>query len=160
MNINNNIMKYTTVLFAFLILTLTACYKDNPLWLDQNIKKGGTYYPLLQEFYATPDTASVGDKVQLSVVFWSRDDVKQLEFYRIEGSTETLISTAPFDATPDIPDPDDKDADLADYSEAWIQSVEYIVPTVDSTGTTIQIKAVVRTVNDLTRDATTEIVVK
>ncbi len=145
-----NITKYTTVLLALLFISLTACYKDNPYWLDENIKKGGTYYPVIQEFYATPvqDSSFVeGGTAELSLLFWSRDEVKQLEFYKVEDSTEILLKKAPYNPTFDHD------------SEAWLQSIEYKIPA-GTSGTVLNFRAVVRTVNDLTKDATTSIAVE
>lgn len=150
MRIMNN-MRYTTIIFACLLMTLSACYKDNEYWLDENIKEGGTYYPLIQEFNATPVNDSVftaGGTAELSVIYWSRDEVKELEFYRIlnigdTAQTETLIERV--DANPEF-EPE---------SEAFIQSIMYSIPD-GTSGDTLHLKTIVRTVNDLEREATTD----
>lgn len=136
-------MKYLTLICAVVLMSLTACYKDNPYWLDENIKEGGTYYPLIQEFTATPidgDKFVEGAKVNLSVVFWSRDDIKGLEFYEVDDIAENLIKVV------------DYNAEFDEEMEAWRQSIEYTIPngTADST---ITLKAEVITVYDLTRES-------
>jgi hypothetical protein len=135
----------------FILLTfMSSCYEDNAYWLDENIREGGTYYPVIQNLNVAPangDTYAAGGTAVLSLQYWSRDDVRTLDYYQTIDGVETLIESVAYQYSYDP----ESEAELFDYN--------YSIPG-NASGKTIELRVEVVTVFDVIRESTTSISVE
>lgn len=137
------------ILYLFLITTAISCYDAEEFWLDENIKEGGTYYPVIQTLTITPgsgDFFESGKEINIALQYWSRDEVKEIKYYQTVDGVETLIDTKPY--TPSF-DP---------VSEAELFNYTTTLPSVDS-GSSVGYRVSVTTVFDLSRESSKTVTV-
>lgn len=133
-------------------LSMTSCYEDNPYWLDENIKEGGTYFPVIQRFTVNNQngdalsSASSGESIVLKTQYWCKDEISNLVFYQTVDGVESIIASVPYESSFDP------------ESEAQLYSYTTTVPNAAS-GTTVMYRVEVVTVYDLTKSATSSIAI-
>ncbi len=133
-------MKTIKLLFILSVfLTFVACYQEED-FVGDNIKEGGTYYPVVQDVYAeaADGTFAEGSTVQLTIFYWSRDDVSKIEFIESLDGTDTVINSVISATGYDT----DRNVDFVTYN--------YTIPS-GSSGKEISITGTVTTVNDLSK---------
>ncbi len=137
-------MKY---IFSIIILGLfmSSCYKET-YWLDDNVDTDGSFYPQIQR--VTPSNASPdeGESVTLTVKYWSRDAVKQVDIYQSIDGAETSYSTNPYE----------NHFDQESNVEVW--PLTYVVPS-GTSGKTITLRVAVVTEKDVEKSYTTKLTV-
>ncbi len=134
--------------FLPLLVLFSSCYKESN-WIADNVDTEGYFYPLIQDVLAEPANGTditEGSEVLISVYYWSRDDVASVELFETIDGNEKMIHSASaptrFDA--------ERSVDVLEYS--------YTVPA-GTAGKDITIKAVVTTVNGLSREKATSFTV-
>lgn len=133
-------------LFLFLLgtsLLMTSCYKESN-WLDENSTTDGNYYPVIQKMTveAPNENAMEGDSVNITTYYWSKDPIKELQFFVDDNLTTTWAHTDSFD------------------EEAYAQKTSflYIVPSLpDSTTVNFLVKVINE--NGLEKEKATSILV-
>lgn|GEM_PF-2906871 len=135
---------------AVYMVLLSSCYKESD-WISDNVDTDGYFYPLIQDVLVEPANSTAtsfaeGDEALISIYYWSRDDVASVEIFETIDGNEKLIHTA---TQPTRFDPA-RSVDVLETS--------YTIPT-GTSGKEITIRAVVTTVNGLSRDKATTIVV-
>lgn len=144
----NKMNKYIIILISFFLAQ--ACYEEPDFWLDQNIKEGGTYYPVIQSLTISPSSGTgfkSGQSVEIALQYWSRDEVKELQYYQIVNGVETLLGSEPYQ--------DSFDAE----SEAQLFKYTTTLPTADS-GTQVTYKVSVVTVHELSKSTSRNVVIE
>ncbi len=88
-------MKY---IFSIIVLSLvmSSCYKET-YWLDNNVDTDGSFYPQIQRVTASNSAPSEGESITVTVKYWSRDAVKQVDLYHNPGGSEALFSSNPYE---------------------------------------------------------------
>lgn len=133
-------MKKINIFIIFgILLTLSSCYKEED-WLAENIKEGGTYYPVIQTLTVTPTSGDFteGNTVMISMQYWSRDDIKEITFNAVLDGVETQLVSTTSSTRFDL----EQNVDVLEHT--------YTIPA-GSLGKEITISGVVTTVNDLDR---------
>lgn len=123
-----------------MLLVFSSCYEEED-WLADNLVDGGTYFPVIQSVLTElPEDAtfSEGTTVNLSVWYWSRDDVKDITITETIDDVVTKLVSSSSSTRFDV----EKNVDVLEY--------DYAIP-VGSSGKEIIITATVTTVNDLER---------
>lgn len=135
------------ILFVlFSVLLVTSCYEETD-WVEDNSTTNGHHFPMIQDVIPESDTVQAGATVAVNVYFWSRDEVKELDFLQTINGTETLLSTS----APQVTYDEERNVDVMNFS--------YTVPDTSMAGSSITLTSVVRTVHDLTRSKSASIVV-
>ncbi len=139
-------LKY--LLITVLSLSVFSCYTEEDFVRD-NIKEGGTYYPVVQDVIAEPIDGNYaeGSTVQLTIYYWSRDELATIEFFETIDNNTNLIHSA---TTPSGYD-EERNVDFVSYL--------YTIPP-GSSGKEIQFTGTVTTVHDLQKSANATITVE
>ena len=123
-----------------MLLVFSSCYEEED-WLADNLADGGTYFPVIQSVLTElPDgeTFSEGTTVNISVWYWSRDDVKEVRITETIDDVETQLTSSASSTRFDT----EANVEVLEY--------DYTIPE-GSSGKEITITATVLTVTNLDR---------
>jgi len=136
-----NIMKKTTLLLVACFLMVSCMEEDN--WLEDNIEDTGRSFPNISDFEVVnaQDQYQEGETVQLDLLFWSNDPVKEIVLRDsvVNQSGQQVYSK--WDYT---------EASFSEASQTDSLRIEYQIPTVPNDPSEINLEVEVVNENGLT----------